>query len=373
MSTMKVDSAAYSLNSSHLATRRDEVQETLRMWTGDRRPDFEAKLGAGTSTVSLSPAARAAFAGNPRPAVTPHAPPQTPPPAAATDSSSIADATDAAANDPFLWLIISMVEMLTGRQIRILSTRDMQTQNSTPTVAEPHAATTQPAAPERPAGFGIEYDYHAVHEEHEQTQVSAQGVVITADGREISFAVELSMTRSYREETTISVRAGDAVRKDPLVLNFHGIAAQLSDRRFAFDLDSNGTQENIALLTGGSGYLAFDRNGNGRIDSGSELFGPATDSGFGELARLDGDGNGWIDENDNAFAKLGVWTPDAKGGGALESLAGRKVGAIALGSVDSPFQLRGPGNSDLGAISASGLFLAEDGRVGTIQEIDLTV
>jgi hypothetical protein len=42
----------------------------------------------------------------------------------------------------------------------------------------------------------------------------------------------------------------------------------------------------------------------GRIDSGSELFGPATGSGFGELAALDGDGNGWIDENDDAFARL---------------------------------------------------------------------
>jgi hypothetical protein len=36
----------------------------------------------------------------------------------------------------------------------------------------------QPSA--GPAGFGIEYDYHAVHEEYEQTQFSAQGVVKTA-------------------------------------------------------------------------------------------------------------------------------------------------------------------------------------------------
>jgi hypothetical protein len=41
--------------------------------------------------------------------------------------------------------------------------------------------------PTGPAGFGIEYDYHAVHEEYEQTRFSAQGVVRTADGREISF------------------------------------------------------------------------------------------------------------------------------------------------------------------------------------------
>jgi hypothetical protein len=369
---MKIDSAAYSLNSSHLATRRDEVQESLRMWIGNRRPDFNAQPGEGVTTVALSPAARAAFAENLRPVASPPPAPQALPPPAATDAGPIADAADAAEGDPFLWLIISMVEMLTGRQIRVFSAQDMQARDAPPAVADPHAAAQQ-VQQQQPAGFGIEYDYHAVHEEYEQTQFSAQGVVRTADGREIGFTIELSMTRSYREETTISLRAGDAVRKDPLVLNFNGTAAQLTDRRFSFDLDGRGEKENIAMLAGGSGYLAIDRNDNGSIDSGSELFGPATGSGFGELAALDSDGNGWIDENDAAFAALRVWTPDTDGDGTLETLARRKVGAIALGNVASPFELRGTGNSNLGAIAASGLFLAEDGPIGSIQEIDLTV
>jgi hypothetical protein len=373
MPTMKIDSATYALNSSHLATRRDEVQESLRMWIGKRRPDFEADAAARSGNVSLSAAARAAFAGSLRTPASVPPPPQSPAPLAMADSAPVADVDDAVANDPFLRLIISMVEMLTGRQIHVFSAQDMQPLSAPPAVADPNAAAARQAVPDQAAGFGIEYDYHAVHEEYEQTQVSAQGVVRTADGREIAFTLDLSMTRSFREESTISLRAGNAVRKDPLVLNFNGLAAQLSDRRFAFDLDSNGTPENIALLTGGSGYLAFDRNGNGRIESGSELFGPTTGSGFAELAALDGDDNGWIDENDNAFARLSVWTPDAEGDGILEPLAGRKVGAIALGSVASPFQLRGAENSDLGAIAASGLFLAEDGRAGGIQEIDLTI
>ena len=370
---MRIDSATYTLNSSHLATRRDEVQESLRMWIGNRRPDFQAQPGVGASTVSLSPAARAAFVGNLRPVAPPPPAPQALSTSAAADSDPIADAADAVDNDPFLQLIISMVEMLTGQQIRVFSAQDMPPRAAPPAVADPHAAAAQQASPDRPAGFGIEYDYHAVHEEYEQTRVSAQGIVKTADGREIAFTLDLSMTRSHREETTVSLRAGDAVRKDPLVLNFNGTAAQLSDRRFAFDLDSDGAMENIALLTGGSGYLAIDRNGNGSIDSGGELFGPATGTGFGELAALDSDGNGWIDENDAAFTKLRLWTPDADGKGTLETLAARKVGAIALGHVVSPFELRGAGNSDLGAVAASGLFLAEDGRTGSVQEIDLTV
>lgn len=376
---MKIDSASYSMAASHLAASHDEVYESLRAWQGDRRPDFEAGNNAPAQTgslVSLSSAARMALAEDLRAAMPVLPPPPAVQPTRAPEAVAIEDAVDAVDNDPFLSLIRYMVEMLTGQSIRIFSSKELQPPDAAPSVVGPKAAernTARQAAPARPAGFGIEYDYHAVHEEFEQTQVSARGVVRTADGREISFQLDLSMTRTYREETSVSFRAGDAVRKDPLVLNFDGTAAQLSDRHFAFDLDSNGTTENLSLLTGGSGYLAIDRNSNDKIDSGRELFGPATGSGFGELVALDSDGNGWIDENDSAFRKLRIWTPDANGGGTLETLAQREVGAIATGNVASPFELRGTGNSDLGAVAASGVFLTEDGRAGSVQEINLAV
>lgn len=372
---MKIDSASYSLSSSHLAHSRDESSESLRVWKGDRRPDFEARTGASASVVSLSAAARASLADAIRAATAALPAPQAIEPAQASEVAAIEQAADAVDNDPFLALIKSMVEMLTGRSIRVFSAQDLQRSAPPPSLAEPATATRaeKQSAPAPRAGFGVEYDYRAVHEESEQTRVSAAGSIRTVDGKEIAFKLELSMTRSYRAETSVSLRAGDAVRKDPLVLNFEGTAAQLSDRRFAFDLDSDGKLDTLALLAAGSGYLALDRNGNDKIDSGRELFGPLTNSGFGELSVLDSDDNGWIDENDPAFASLQVWTPDTKGGGRLESLPQREVGAIAVGSVASPFELRGTGNSNLGAIAATGVFLAEDGRVGSVQEIDLTV
>jgi len=203
---------------------------------------------------------------------------------------------------------------------------------------------------------------------------TAKGVIRTADGKEISFQLDLTMQRQYREETSFSVRSGPAAtRKDPLVLNFDGNAAQLTNQYFRFDLDGDGKKEDLAMLAAGSGYLALDLNGNGEIDSGRELFGPATNSGFGELATLDSDGNGWIDENDAAYDSLRIWTPNPDGTGKLETLRERKVGAIAVGSVASPFELRGSGNTNLGAVAATGVFLTEDGRVGSVQEIDLTL
>jgi len=370
---MKIESARYALESAHVATRRDDVHESLIAWLGSRRPD--AQVRPNGTTVALSATALGALAADPGSwtAKPQGVTPAVPAPPNAADSDPVANAADAAASDPFLQLLIAAVEMLTGHRVSVFSARDLQRRTATPVAAAPQAVAQSPAAPPRPAAFGIEYDYRAVHEETEQTRVGTTGIVRTADGREIGFKLELSMARSYREESTLSIRAGDAVRKDPLVLNFNGSAAQLSDRRFAFDLDGNGKPENLALLAGGSGYLAIDRNGNGAIDSGRELFGPATGSGFGELAALDSDGNGWIDENDAAFSALRIWTPDGEGGGALETLPRRQVGAIALGHVASPFELRGTENADLGAIAASGLFLAEDGRAGSVQEVDLTV
>ena len=52
------------------------------------------------------------------------------------------------------------------------------------------------------------------------------------------------------------------------------------------------------MLGKGSGFLALDKDGNGKIDDGNELFGTKSSDGFGDLREYDSDGSGWIDEND---------------------------------------------------------------------------
>ena len=127
---------------------------------------------------------------------------------------------------------------------------------------------------------------------------------------------------------------------DPLVLRFDGPAQALQNQRFAFDLQGDGSADNVPLLAQGWGYLALDRNQNGRIDDGLELFGPRTDNGFAELAALDDDGNGWIDEGDAAFKDLRIWRPSADGGGSLQTLQAEGVGALGLANAATPFALR---------------------------------
>lgn len=351
---MKIAATELALQADHLFAERQQSHETLRAWRGER-PDFEAGQSA---LARISAAARQALAADPAPA--------------SAGAQAIESARDAADNDPFLAMIRQMIEFLTGEPVRVF---DMEDFTADLRRVESAANATRQELQGQPVG-GMEYDFHAINEEFEQTRFSASGTVRTADGQEIAFRIDLEMTRLYREETHVSLRTGNAVRKDPLVVNFAGTAAQLAadaQRRFLFDLDGDGRQERLPGFASGSGYLALDLNGNGRIDDGSELFGPATGQGFAELARHDDDGNGWIDENDTVFDRLSVWTPDAEGGGALRPLAETGVGAIGLAHAATPFDLRGPGNADLGLIKNTSIYLTEKGQAGSIQEIDLTV
>ena len=205
-------------------------------------------------------------------------------------------------------------------------------------------------------------------DEHESTAVSGRGEVLTADGRRLSFELSLSMCRDY--SCTREVSASRRIElKDPLLINFEGAAAELTGQRFSFDLDADGRPELLPGLAAGSAYLAFDANCNGTIENGSELFGaagPHAGDGFADLARLDADANGWIDEADPAWNALGVWFPD----GALQSLKDAGVGALSLASTASPFTLM-EGDQTLGQVRRSGIFLGEDGRVGSLQQVDL--
>lgn len=354
---MKIASAELQLASSHSSMQRHEVSESLRAWVGPQRPDFE---GRGTNNANNATPARPQVviseAGK-----------------AAAASSIDQDTEDRIDEDPRMLLMRLMLEALTGKSTRIFDARELADRSRPVDVpAPPGNAGGQNA--NAPAGFGIEYDYHESYTEVEATSFTASGTVKTADGKEIRFDVTLMMSRAYHEESSISLRLGDAARKvDPLVLNFSGNAASLLDQRFSFDLDSDGKEEQISRLASGSAYLVFDRNGDGKINNGNEMFGPNTGDGFAELAQLDDDANGWIDENDEAWQKLSLWQPDENGSGELKSLSESGVGAIALARVATPFDLKGNTNTLFGQIRTSGIFLHENGAAGTIQQIDLAV
>jgi hypothetical protein len=202
--------------------------------------------------------------------------------------------------------------------------------------------------------------------EYEKTSFSSSGSVLTADGKEYSFNVNLEMERAQSEYIK------KAIYLDPLVINYGGTAAQLEAESFSFDLDADGELDNLARLGSGSGFLALDKNADGEINDGTELFGSATGNGFGELAAYDADGNGWIDENDDIFNKLSIWARDDSGEQVLCSLKDKDVGAIFLGSEDTEFSVV-RNSENLGVIRQTGVALTEAGQAVTVQQIDLSL
>jgi len=267
-------------------------------------------------------------------------------------------------------LLENFIYLLTGKRIRILVpkriTRDQL--RKLQMIQERHA---RPRAPRR-AGWSMDYTRESRVEEHEKMDFSSSGTVTTEDGRVIIFSLNFSVSREFMSYEMVRIRAGDALF-DPLIINFRNSSAKLGDRSYSFDIDMDGNPDEIAFTAEGSGFLVWDRNENGLIDDGSEMFGPSTGDGFYELSLHDLDGNNWIDESDPIYEKLRIWTVDDEGNRQLIALGQAGIGAIYLGSVSSLFTLRDDANNLQGRISRTGVFLFEDGTPGTIQHVDLVI
>jgi len=133
---------------------------------------------------------------------------------------------------------------------------------------------------------------------------------------------------------------------DPLVFDVEGDGIRLvslGESRADFDLFGVGETQRSTWIQGDDALLALDRDGNGQIDSGRELFGNfvgavgyhEVKTGFEHLALLDADQNGLIDQNDAAYTQLQLWQ-DVDGDGQsqdseLHSLRTLGVASIALG------------------------------------------
>lgn len=141
-------------------------------------------------------------------------------------------------------------------------------------------------------------------------------------------------------------------KSDPLVLDLarNGFQTRGLLDPVRFDLNADGRIDQISAPKGDDALLALDRNGNGRIDDGRELFGDQNGAanGFAELSKYDDNHDGRIDKLDAIFSRLSVLRFDSQGRQQQQSLSAVGVSAIhlqaqsvniALGAYDEMAQL----------------------------------
>ena len=210
--------------------------------------------------------------------------------------------------------------------------------------------------------------------DQEHTAYSAQGMAVTADGRHLGFNVTVEMSRAF-EAKYQSYTEEEYIVTDPLVINLDSDVVDVTDQKFLFDIDADGTEDEISFTGAGSGFLALDKNDDGVVNDGTELFGTKSGDGFRDLATYDTDKNGWIDEGDEIFNDLKIWTKDENGKDKLLSLKEADVGAIYLASNNTQFSLNDAITNETNAIiRKTGIYLKEsNGSVGTVQHVDLAL
>jgi hypothetical protein len=109
---------------------------------------------------------------------------------------------------------------------------------------------------------------------------------------------------------------GPSACSTPLVLAFGDESVRFTHGAGGFDLVGAGASVDTDWVDASTPWLALDRDGNGAIDDGRELFGSMTElptgvrasNGFVALAALDEDGDGWITAADGVFSRLLLWS-----------------------------------------------------------------
>ena len=163
-------------------------------------------------------------------------------------------------------------------------------------------------------------------------------------------------------------------RYDPLSLDLDGdgIETISANSGITFDFDGDGLKTGTGWVKGDDGFLILDRNGNGTIDNGGELFGIDTikangkkaANGFDALSDLDSNADGIFNADDKAFGEVRVWQDKNQDGVAqaseLKSLKDLNIAAIHLASKETNIDSNG------NRITATGHFEFADGHSGTV-------
>lgn len=187
----------------------------------------------------------------------------------------------------------------------------------------------------------------------------------------VNFEASISVLRTSASVSGSGSGEDQVQEGDPLVLDLAGDGIDLRsvDDGVRFDLTGEGRRVRSAFVQGDDALLYVDRNQDGRLTDGNELFGDQRGDahGFDALARHDADANGWIDAADPIFEALRLFQ-DRNGDGetsAAESRTLPQAGILRLGLGWTPVAQRaGAGGRLVGAAT----YQHADGRTGLLAD-----
>lgn len=167
-------------------------------------------------------------------------------------------------------------------------------------------------------------------------------------------------------------------RKDPLTLDLDGdvIETIVASSSILFDHDGDGIKTGTGWISADDGFLVLDRNGNGGIDNGAELFGDSTPlsaggnatDGFAALKQEDSNDDGKVDSTDANWTQLRVWRDmnQDRISQASELLTLDALGITSFNTAKTDNnQTLANGNQ----IADLGSYTKADGSVGTMGEV----
>ena len=167
---MIIESSALKLESDFKKEQKREMSESLSMWKGNRPPSRNLPtlqnaqpLTQALPRVQISDAALSKQSG---------------------EANAVAEGIDKALSDPKLKMLMAIIAMLTGKEARVFDAKELHDN-----IVARNQNIAPKDAPQQSADFGIEYDYHESYSEFEQTNLNASGIIKTADGKEINFAI----------------------------------------------------------------------------------------------------------------------------------------------------------------------------------------
>jgi hypothetical protein len=185
-----------------------------------------------------------------------------------------------------------------------------------------------------------------------------------------------------------AAQASQPLRRDPLTLDLDGDGLETigasSENPVLFDHDGDGIKNGTGWVKPDDGFLVFDRNGNGAIDTGAELFGDSTPlyagglaaDGFAALAQEDTNQDGVVNHQDANWSSLKVWRDLNQDGvsqtGELLTLAQEGITSFNVNeTANSQVLANGNQIADLGTFTRTDGSSGGMGNVSQMADINL--